>query len=171
MKEKELAFSDVPNNFLWCINRQCSKAETCLRQLAERLSPEELISCSAINPKHLAKFKNECPYFCSNKQVRYARGFLGILENLTAKQTHFFINRVISNSSRRTYYRVRNGERALSPAEQQNIINILKECGVTFSIEFDSYFEDYYWGNTLWYANLCLLIGKVVPINRHICAS
>ena len=30
MKEKELAFSDVPNNFLWCINRQCSKAETCL---------------------------------------------------------------------------------------------------------------------------------------------
>ena len=53
MKEKELAFSDVPNNFLWCINRQCSKAETCLRQLAERLSPEELISCSAINPKHL----------------------------------------------------------------------------------------------------------------------
>lgn len=80
MKEKELAFSDVPNNFLWCINRQCSKAETCLRQLAERLSPEELISCSAINPKHLAKFKNECPYFCSNKQVRYARGFLGILE-------------------------------------------------------------------------------------------
>lgn len=118
MKEKELAFSDVPNNFLWCINRQCSKAETCLRQLAERLSPEELISCSTINPKHLAKFKNECPYFCSNKQVRYAKGFLGILENLTAKQTHFFINRVISNSSRRTYYRVRNGERALSPAEQ-----------------------------------------------------
>ena len=47
------------------------------------------------------------------------------------------------------YYRVRNGERALSPAEQQNIINILKECVVTFSIEFDSYFEDYYWSNTL----------------------
>lgn len=110
---------------------------------------KSLYPCSAINPKHLAKFKNECPYFCSNKQVRYARGFLGILENLTAKQTHFFINRVISNSSRRTYYRVRNGERALSPAEQQNIINILKECGVTFSIEFDSYFEDYYWSNTL----------------------
>ena len=60
MKEKELAFSDVPNNFLWCINRQCSKAETCLRQLAERLSPEELISCSAINlhlvPKDRAFF-------------------------------------------------------------------------------------------------------------------
>ena len=31
----------------------------------------------------------------------------------------------------------------------KNIINILKECGVTFSIEFDSYFEDYYWSNTL----------------------
>ena len=69
--EKNFCFQ-MFNNFLWCINRQCSKAETCLRQLAERLSPEELISRSAINPKHLAKFKNECPYFCSNKQVRYA---------------------------------------------------------------------------------------------------
>ena len=138
-----------PNNFLWCINRQCSKAETCLRQLAESFRRKSLYLAVPSNPKHLAKFKNECPYFCSNKQVRYARGFLGILENLTSKQTHFFINRVISNSSRRTYYRVRNGERALSPAEQQNIINILKECGVTFSIKFDSYFEDYYWSNTL----------------------
>ncbi|MBD9145794.1 MAG: hypothetical protein EGP81_09635 [Bacteroides clarus] len=149
MNKNELTFSDIPNNFLWCINRQCTKAEVCLRQLAERLSPEELISCSTINLKHLAKFKKECPYFRSNKQVRYARGFLGILENLTTRQTRFFINRVISNSSRRTYYRIRNGERALSPVEQQSIINILKECGVTFSIEFDSYFEDYYWGNTL----------------------
>ncbi len=149
MKKKELEFSDIPNNFLWCINRQCPKAKTCLRQLAERLSPENLIVCNAINPKHLAKFADECPYFCSNKQVRYAKGFLGILEKLTAKQTRFLISRVISNSSRRTYYRVRNGERALSPAEQQSIINILKECGVAFPIEFDSYFEDYFWGNAL----------------------
>ena len=149
MNKKELTFSDIPNNFLWCTNRQCPKAGTCLRQLAERLSPEERISCTTINPKHLDKFKEECPYFRTNKQVKYAKGFLGIMENLTAKQTRFFINRIISNSSLRTYYRVRNGERVLSPAEQQSIINILKECGATFSIEFDSYFEDYYWGDTL----------------------
>ena len=48
MKEKELAFSDVPNNFLWCINRQCSKAETCLRQLAESFAWKSLYLCSAI---------------------------------------------------------------------------------------------------------------------------
>ena len=99
MNKKELTFSDIPNNFLWCTNRQCPKAGTCLRQLAERLSPEERISCTTINPKHLDKFKEECPYFRTNKQVKYAKGFLGIMENLTAKQTRFFINRIISNSS------------------------------------------------------------------------
>ncbi|KAB5260381.1 hypothetical protein DWX40_11670 [Bacteroides stercoris] len=149
MKEKELAFSDIPRNFLWCINRQCPKAATCLRQLAERLSPVTLVSCETINPNHLTGPADGCPYFRSNKQVRYARGFLGILENLTTRQKRFFSSRIINNSSRRTYYRIRNGERALSPDEQQNIINVLKECGVTFAIEFDAYFEDYDWGSTL----------------------
>lgn len=79
MKEKELAFSDIPRNFLWCINRQCPKAATCLRQLAERLSPVTLVSCETINPNHLTGPADGCPYFRSNKQVRYARGFLGIL--------------------------------------------------------------------------------------------
>lgn len=74
MKEKELAFSDIPRNFLWCINRQCPKAATCLRQLAERLSPVTLVSCETINPNHLTGPADGCPYFRSNKQVRYARG-------------------------------------------------------------------------------------------------
>ena len=68
-------------------------------------------------PKHLASLKGECPYYCSCQRVRYAKGFLGILERLTAKQ--------------------------------QSIVNIFKECGVTFPIEFDVYFENYYWDNTL----------------------
>lgn len=145
MKEKELEFSDVPNNFLWCIDRQCPKAGTCLRQMAERLAPASIVQYSIVSPKHIAGLGSECPYYCPHTKVRHAKGFLGILENLTAKQARFFAQRIISNSSRRTYYRVRSGERPLSPAEQESIQNVLKECGVTVPMKFDSYYYDYSW--------------------------
>lgn len=148
-KEEELDFSQVPNNFLWCINSQCPKAGTCLRQLAEKCAPADIKHYSVLSLKHLASLEGECPYYCSNTKVRYARGFLGILENLTGKQTRFFLARIIDSSSRRTFYRIRNGERILSPLEQQSILNILKECGVIFPVKFDSYFEDYYWGTAI----------------------
>lgn len=145
MKEKELEFSDVPNNFLWCIDRQCPKSGTCLRQVAERLAPTDLVQYSIVSPKHIASLGGECPYYCSSTKVQYAKGFLGILENLTAKQVRLFAQRLISNSSRRTYYRVRSGERALSPTEQESILNVLKECGITAPMKFDSYYYDYLW--------------------------
>lgn len=148
-KEEELDFSQIPYNFLWCINSQCPKAGTCLRRLAEECAPADIKHYSVLSLKHLADLKGECPYFCPDTKVRYARGFLGILENLTARQTRFLMARIINSSSRRTFYRVRSGERALSPLEQQSILNILKECGVTFPVEFDAYFEDYYWGASI----------------------
>ena len=46
---------------------------------------------------------------------------------------------------RRTYYRARKGERLLSPSEKQHILNILRNCGVTTTQEFDAYVEDYDW--------------------------
>lgn len=145
-KEEELGFSQVPNNFSWCINSQCPKADTCLRRLAEKCAPTNIKSYTVLSLRHLAGLKGECPYYCSDTKVRYAKGFIGILENLTARQTRFFVARIISNSSRRTFYRIRSGERPLAPWEQQSILNILKECGVTCPVEFDAYFEDYYWG-------------------------
>lgn len=148
-KEEELDFSQVPNNFLWCINGQCPQAGSCLRRLAEKCAPANTKSYSVLSLKHLASLKGECPYYCSDTKVRYARGFLGILENLIPGQTAFLKARIINNTSRRTFYRVRSGERPLSPVEQQSIRNILKECGVTFPVEFDDYFEDYYWGASI----------------------
>ena len=42
-------------------------------------------------------------------------------------------------------HRARKGERLLSPSEQQHILNILRNCGVTTTQEFDAYVEDYDW--------------------------
>lgn len=52
MKEK-LDFSEVPYQYAMCLNQQCPKADTCLRQLTEQSVPEEVEYWSIISPKRL----------------------------------------------------------------------------------------------------------------------
>ena len=89
--------------------------------------------------------KGGCPHYRSSTKVRYAQGFIGILENLPYKQMQTVILHLMNYLGRRTYYRARKGERLLSPSEQQHILNILRNCGVTTTQEFDAYVEDYDW--------------------------
>ena len=144
MKEK-LDFSEVPYQYSMCLNQLCPKANTCLRQLAEQSVPEKVQHWTIISPKCLAAVQGDCPYYRSNTKVRYAKGFIGILESLPHKQMESVIIHLMSFFSRRTYYRVRKGERLLSPAEQQQVLNILKYCGVTQPPKFDEYIEAYDW--------------------------
>ncbi|UQT33973.1 DUF6078 family protein [Parabacteroides distasonis] len=74
--------------------------------------------------------KGTCPYYRPNKKVRYAAGFVSLLESLPHKQMLSVIPGLMRHFSRRTYYRVRKGERPLSPSEQQVVLNALKRCGV-----------------------------------------
>ena len=97
--------------------------------------PDETAYWQIISPRHLASLKGTCPYYRPNKKVRYAAGFVSLLESLPLMR-HF---------SRRTYYRVRKGERPLSPSEQQVVLNALKRCGVKEPKGFDAYFEEYDW--------------------------
>ena len=49
-------------------------------------------------------------------------------------------------SARTISFKVRyNVEYTLSPAEQQQVLNILKHCGVLQPPKFDAYIEDYDW--------------------------
>ena len=61
------------------------------------------------------------------------------------KQMQTVISHLMSYFGRRTYYRIRKGERLLTPSEQQRILNILKNCGATHLQNFDAYVEDYDW--------------------------
>ena len=128
-----------------CLNRQCPQANTCLRQLTEQSVPENIEHWVIISPKLLASIKGDCPHYRSNTKVRYAKGFIGILDCIPHKQMQTVVAHLMSYLSRRTYYRTRKGERLLSPAEQQHILNILKNCGVTYPEKFDAYIEDYDW--------------------------
>lgn len=144
MKE-EHNLTHVPHDYPICLNHECPKASTCLRQIVEREVPDSVEYLVIINPKHQSTLEGDCPYYRSNAKVRYAKGFIELLESLPHKQMQSVIVAIIGRFSQRTYYRMRKGERLLSPAEQQELQNIFKECRVTHVLEFDAYVEDYLW--------------------------
>ena len=143
--EEEHHFTNVPYNYPLCLNRQCPKASTCLRQLVEQEVPDSAEYWVVISPKYQAKLKGTCPHYRSSQKVQYAKGCMNILDNLPHKQRQLAIIHLIEYFSRRTYYRIRKGERLLTPSEQQRILNILKNCGATHLQNFDAYVEDYDW--------------------------
>lgn len=143
--EEKIDFAKVPYQYAMCLDQQCPKANTCLRQLTEQSVPETSEYWVIISPKLLDTIKGNCPYYRSNTKVRYAKGFIELLENLPHKQMQIVILHLMSYLGRRTYYRSRKGERLLSPNEQRQILSILKNCGVTTPQEFDAYVEDYDW--------------------------
>lgn len=144
MKE-ELDFSEVPHQYTACLHQQCPKADTCLRRLVEISMPDNINDWSFIPPRHLAAQQGSCPYYRPRNRVRYARGFINILNEMPYKQMQEIVFHLTNYFNRRTYYRVRKGERSLSPSEQQGMRNILKKHGVEEPWEFDSYFDSYDW--------------------------
>lgn len=143
--EEEHHFTNIPYNYPLCLNRQCPKASTCLRQLVEQEVPDSAEYWVVISPKYQAKLKGACPHYRSSQKVQYAKGCMNILDNLPHKQRQLAIIHLMEYFSRRTYYRIRKGERLLTPSEQQRILNILKNCGATHLQNFDAYVEDYDW--------------------------
>ena len=71
------------------------------------------------------------------------KGFIRMLEALPYKQMQTVISHLMSYFGRRTYYRIRKGERLLTPLRAtKRILNILKNCGATHLQDFDAYVED-----------------------------
>lgn len=144
MKE-EILFTQVPFDYPLCLNSQCPKAASCLRQLAAQSAPADLAYWKIISPKHLSTLKGECPFYRSSQKARYAKGFMNMLDNLPYNKRRIAIANLIAGFGQRTYYRARKGERLLLPEEQQSVLNVFKHLDANMNPEFDSYVEDYIW--------------------------
>ena len=60
--EEKIDFEKVPYQYPMCLNRQCPKASTCLRQITEQSVPENIKHWIIVSPKHLASIEGDCPY-------------------------------------------------------------------------------------------------------------
>ena len=135
----------VPNNYTLCIKGDCPKAANCLRHVSVAMMPAEVERWQIVSPAYLAQMGGECPHYRSAEKVQYARGFVRMMSALTVKQAHVVKDSIVATFGMNMYYRMRRGERLITPTEQEAIYQMLEKQGVTTRPEFDAYVEDYLW--------------------------
>ena len=100
---------------------------------------------SVVNPGRCSK-DDKCKFYRSNKPITYARGFAHFQKRMFPEQYDRFSTILISKFGRNAYYERRRGDTALTPKEQQIVLDALKAAGVTEEMKFERYEE-----NTNWY--------------------
>ena len=108
MKEETFDYSKVPHNFGLCATDTCPYTDTCLRQIAYTYAPSNNIFLYVLNPKAIESTAGKCKYYCSNKKVRYAKGFIHTAEAISVGQSGTF------------RYRLMGYPKILSEAERGN---------------------------------------------------
>lgn len=135
----------ILKDYRLCIKTDCLRAAECLRSVAlTMLSPDEQ-SISIINPAYLAKVEGDCPVFHSAAKVRYARGFVKMLSNLTVAQANALRQTLEHDFGHTRYFRLRAGERLIDPATQEHIRQAMTRIGIADLPDFDAYVEEYDW--------------------------
>ena len=135
----------VPTNYILCLKGDCPKAAMCLRHKATLMMQADVQTWSILSPAYLAQVEGECPHYSSTEKVQYARGFVQMMSSLTVKQANAMKDGIVSKFGMNMYYRMRRGDRLITPTEQEVIYQILEQQGVANRPDFDTYVEDYLW--------------------------
>ena len=135
----------VPTNYMLCLKSDCPKATMCLRYKATQMMQTDVQRWSILSPAYLAQMEGDCPHYSSTEKVQYARGFVRMMSALTVKQADAMKDSIVSTFGMNMYYRMRRGERFITPTEQEAIYQMLEQQGITTRPEFDAYVEDYLW--------------------------
>jgi len=138
MENITFQLSDVPGNFTLCLNADCPLAAQCLHQIVRKMIPTDKQVLHVYNPEAV-RGGEDCKYFRALKLDRYAKGFTRFQEEMKPRQYVMFSGLLMAYFGRNPYYERRRGERLLSPAEQQVVLQALHKAGIEEDLEFDGY--------------------------------
>lgn len=138
MENITFQLSDVPGNFALCLNSECPLAERCLHQMVRRMVAADELVLHVYNPE-VVRGGKDCEYFRALKLDRYAKGFTRFQEEMKPRQYAVFSGSLMAQFGRNPYYERRRGERLLSPAEQEVVLQALRKAGIEENLEFDGY--------------------------------
>ena len=139
-------YAEAPFHFATCLASNCPAAENCLRSLAAQAQMEEREQLEIVNPKRVRQEEGtSCPYYQDATPIRVAYGFKKALGSIRADRVGSATNSLMALKSRRTYYRLLNGEIPLKDPLKQQVANILLRYGAEKPIQFDRYEEELPW--------------------------
>ena len=135
-------FNKIPDWWPLCPGYNCPQKETCLRHQAFQQTPKGVDRWPCILPTVLEEAA--CSYFQESVTMRMARGFTKLYQQLTSLDARHNIRLALTNhfGSKGTYYRYRDGERQLTPEQQEAVARIFRRYGFQGEITFDEYTEE-----------------------------
>lgn len=136
-------FNNIPESWVLCQNGHCPKAEQCLRHLACLQAPAHVKRWQCLLPNAINE--KQCEFFQSTGKVRMARGLNNIYRTIDNKKVRSSIRLNLTSffGSKGSYYRYKNGERAMNPQMQQQVRDIVHQYAPDAEVSFDESFETY----------------------------
>lgn len=134
------SYTSIPSDFPVCIHQDCPMATACLHQIAYSTLQESEHFLCLINPRKCQR-NEQCKFFRDAKPVPYAYGFTGFQQKMLPQQYKTFMNTLIMEFGRNTYFAYRRGETPLPPKLQQTVVTALHKAGITEDLPFDRYEE------------------------------
>lgn len=130
------------NDSVTCPLSSCPKSGDCIRFTNYRQMSAESEVYSVLNEKFLKPNDEGCQYLLLEKTERIAYGFTRLTGTIPVANAGDFFCRIPFLGSRASYYRARSGNRALTPEEQQVILDAVEAAGGNISVGFDRYAEE-----------------------------
>lgn len=131
--------------YVVCYSSKCPQREHCLRwQAAHRVKPDErIVTC--INLLRPDTTNGSCQDYRDNKPVRIPKGMIHFYDNMPGKLEREIKSSLIARFTRVGYYKLRNGERQITPQIEREIAEICLEHGWSQPLVFDEYTEELLW--------------------------
>ncbi|MDY3884466.1 DUF6078 family protein [Porphyromonas somerae] len=143
---KEIVNPNPPDNYAICHSESCSLRGHCLHaQVAQRVI-SEAPTYLVINSAHPSYREGaDCSYYRPDAPELYARGFAKGMNELSRKNYDYCTQHLLRCYSKPQYYRLKRGDRPLSPEEQSGVLEVLHHYGYEGESPFDEMEWRYTW--------------------------
>ena len=132
----------IPPSFARCFQSDCPMADTCMRFLAGKHIQEGQVRGEAVFPT--ARQEGGCKMYRPTRVIRAAYGFKALFAEVKKKDDTPLRGLIKAYLGGNTmYYRYHNGERLLTPEQQEWIVSLFRRHGYTEGLCFDAYRDVY----------------------------
>lgn len=106
---------------------------------------ESNVKCiTVLNPKLMAEQGEDCNEYISAEPMKCGKGLLKFLNSLSVAESKQLVPLLeLACSSQRQYYRIRSGEKTVTPQELSRMQDFLKSKGKDITITFDEIVDEY----------------------------
>ena len=142
---REELFREKAANYPVCHSQDCPIKEHFLSFILKDYVPESLPAHMCINLRNPQMQRPDCPQYRQSEPVRMPLGLSQMYHDMPGHMERAVKNHLIHLFSRKRYYQYHNGQRPVTPAEEQIIRQTLLAAGWTQEPVFNDYVEEYLW--------------------------